>query len=120
MMLVKGNKDYEAGAPPNPDLMAAVAKAREEGLQSGVIVLTGGLLPSSHGARIRVAGGKLTVIDGPFAEAKELVGGYAILNASSKEEAIEMGKGFMSLHAEILGPSYEGELEVRQVHEFPE
>jgi hypothetical protein len=75
----------------------------------------GGLLPSSKGARVRVGGGKLTVTDGPFGEAKELIGGYAIFRVKSREEAIELGKGFMKLHADVLGPSYEGELEIRQM-----
>jgi hypothetical protein len=57
----------------------------------------------------------LTVIDGPFAEAKEVIGGYAILRARSKEEAIDFGKRFMEVHREVLGPSYEGELEIRQM-----
>jgi hypothetical protein len=115
MMLVKANKDYEAGMPPNPELMAAIGKLSEEGMKSGLLVSNGGLLPSSKGARIRVAGGKLTVNDGPFAETKELIGGFAILEAKSKEDAIEQGSRFMQIHADILGPSYEGELEVRQM-----
>jgi hypothetical protein len=118
MMMVKADKNHEAGAPPDPRLMAAVGKHAEEAARRGVLVETGGLLPSSAGARVRVAGGKLTVTDGPFAEAKELIGGYAILRASSKEEAIELGKDFMKLHADVLGPSYEGELEIRQMAEF--
>jgi hypothetical protein len=97
--------------------MAAVGKHAEEADRERP-GQTGGLLPSSAGARVRVAGGKLTVTDGPFAEAKELIGGYAILRASSKEEAIELGKDFMKLHADVLGSSYEGELEIRQMAEF--
>lgn len=115
MMLVKGDKDYEAGRPPSPELMAAIDKHTEEMMRSGTVLEVGGLLPSAMGARVRVSGGKLKVIDGPFAEARELVGGYAILQARSKEEAIELGKQFMKLHADVLGPSYEGELEVRQM-----
>jgi hypothetical protein len=117
MMIVKANKDYEAGVPPSPELMAAIGKLTEEGIKSGALLHNGGLLPSSKGARIRVGGGKLTVIDGPFAETKELVGGFAILQAKSREEAIEMGANFMKVHADVLGPSYEGELEVRQMFE---
>ena len=113
MMLVKANKDFEAGAPPNPELMAAVAKLADEATARGVMVTAGGLLPSSQGVRIRVARGKTSVIDGPFAETKELVGGYAIFDLKSKEEAIESGRQFMKIHADILGSSYEGELEIR-------
>src|SRR5262249_41646937 len=110
MMLVKANKDFEAGAPPNPELMAAIARLADEATARGVMVAAGGLLPSSEGLRIRVAHGKMSMIDGPFAETKEVVGGYAIFDLKSKEEAIESGRRFMQIHADILGPSYEGEL----------
>ena len=119
MMLVKANKDYEAGAPPNPELMAAIAKLAEKATASGAMVTAGGLLPSSQGVRVRVAGGKTSVIDGPFAETKELVGGFAIFDLNSKEDAIESGKQFMQIHADILGPSYEGELEIRPMFGAP-
>src|SRR5262245_6968859 len=119
MMLVKANKDFECGAPPNPELMSAIAKLAEEATAKGVMLDAGGLLPSSRGARIRVARGKTSVIDGPFAETKELVGGYAIFNLKSKEEAIESGRQFMQLHADILGESYEGELEIRPMFDAP-
>jgi len=119
MMLVKANKDFEAGAPPNPELMAAIAKLAEEATARGAMVAAGGLLPSSQGVRIHVARGKTSVIDGPFAETKELVGGYAIFDLKSKEEAIEAGKKFMQTHADILGSSYEGELEIRPMFEAP-
>ena len=119
MMIVKANKDFEAGARPNPELMAAVAKLADEATARGAMVMAGGLLPSSQGVRIRVAGGKTSVIDGPFAETKELVGGFAIFELKSKEEAIENGKQFMQIHADILGPSYEGELEIRSMFDTP-
>jgi hypothetical protein len=115
MMIVKADKNYEAGIPPSPELMAAVGKLAEEGMKSGLVLSNGGLLPSSQGARIRVGGGKLTVTDGPFPETKELIGGFAIIQANSKQEAIKEGRRFMQLHADILGPAYEGELEIRQM-----
>lgn len=115
MMIVKADKNYEAGLPPSPELTAAIGKLTEEEIKSGVLLSNGGLLPSSQGARIRVGGGKLTVTDGPFAETKELIGGFAIIQAKSKQEAIELGSNFMKIHADILGPSYEGECEVRQM-----
>jgi hypothetical protein len=93
--------------------MAAIGKMAEEATKRGVMIDTGGLLPSSQGARIRVAKGKASVIDGPFAETKELVGGYAIFDLHSKEEAVKLGQEFMQVHADILGSSYEGELEIR-------
>ena len=115
MMMVKADADYEAGAPPDPRLLAAIGKLSEDMTKAGVLLEMGGLLPSSTGARVRVAGGKLSVTDGPFAEAKELIGGYAILRANSKEDAIRLGSDFMQLHAEVLGPAYTGELEIRQL-----
>ena len=113
MMIVKADPSYEAGGPPNPALLAAVGKLSEEMTKAGVLVQSGGLLPSSKGTRVRASGGKMTVTDGPFAETKELIGGFAILEASSKEEAIRLGKEFMQLHVDVLGQSYEGTLEVR-------
>jgi hypothetical protein len=115
MMMVKGDKNYEAGAPPDPKLMAAMDQLTKEMTEAGVLLLSEGLYPSSKGAQIRASRGKLSVTDGPFAEAKELVGGFAILRAKSKDEAIEMGKRFMKLHQDVLGPSWEGGLEVRQL-----
>lgn len=115
MLMIKADKNYEAGLPPKPELMAAVGQLREEGMKSGVLLETGGLMPSSTGARIRVNGGGLKVTDGPFTETKELIGGYAIIQAASKQSAIEFGSRFMKLHADILGASYEGECEVRQM-----
>ena len=113
MMMVKAASNYETGAPPDARLIAAIGKHAEDMTRAGVLLETEGLLPSSQGARVRAAGGKLTVTDGPFVESKELIGGYAILQASSKDEAIELGKIFMKIHVDVLGPSYEGELEIR-------
>jgi hypothetical protein len=119
MMIVKSTKDSEAGCAPKPELMAAIAKMAEEASKQGLMVGAGGLQPSSQGARVRVSGGKTSVIDGPFAETKELVGGFAIFNLPSKEAAIKMGRDFMQVHADILGPSYEGELEIRPIMDPP-
>lgn len=113
MMIVKADQAYEAGRPPAPALIAAIGKHSEEMAKAGVLLQSGGLLPSSKGARVQVSGGKMTVTDGPFAETKELIGGFAILEAASKEEAIRLGKEFMQLHVDVLGQSYEGTLEVR-------
>jgi hypothetical protein len=113
MMMVKADPNYEAGRPPDPALLAAVGALSEEMTKAGVLIQSGGLLPSSTGARVRVSGGKMTVTDGPFAETKELIGGFAILEAASKEEAIRLGREFMQLHVDVLGQSYEGTLEVR-------
>jgi hypothetical protein len=118
MMMVKSNPDSEAGLPPSPTLMAAVGEVTAEMMSAGIVLDTGGLLPSARGAKIRISKGSLTVLDGPFSEAKELIGGYAVLRAASREEAIELGRRFMAVHLDVLGPTYEGELEIRQLAEF--
>jgi hypothetical protein len=115
MMLIKSTPASEAGIPPDPKLMAAVAKKTEEAMKAGIVLDTGGLTPSSRGARVRVGGGKVRVLDGPFAEAKELVGGYAIIEAPSRDEAIRIGSELMQLHADVLGDGYEGEMEIREI-----
>ncbi len=120
MMMIKCAKDSEACGPPDPRLLAEIMKHSQEMRKAGILLETGGLMPSSHGARIHVSKGKADVIDGPFAETKELIGGFAILKASSKEEAIKMGKAFMQLHIDVLGPAYEGEMEIRQMMDQPE
>lgn len=120
MMLVKANTDYEAGKPPSPELMAAIENLGQQQAAEGILLDSGGLMPSAQGALVRVQSGKVRVIDGPFAEAKELIGGYAILKAASKEEAMEMGRAFMQLHVDVLGPTFSGELEIRQMYEHPE
>jgi hypothetical protein len=115
MMIVKADQNSEAGCLPNPKLMAAIEKHAAELTRDGVLLLSEGLHASSKGAVVQASGGKLKVTDGPFAEAKELIGGFAILRADSKAEAIELGKQFMKLHQDVLGPEYEGTLEIRQV-----
>jgi hypothetical protein len=113
-------KDYEAGKPPDPKLMEAIGKQAEKMAKAGILLGTGGLLPFAKGARILAAGGKLTVTDGPFIEAKEVIGGYGILQAKSKEEAIELGKAFMQIQLDVVGPSYEGTLEIREMAGSPD
>jgi hypothetical protein len=103
--------------PPTPELMAAIAKLTDEMRASGVLVSTGGLYPSAKGARLRLAGGKVTVTDGPFTETKEMVGGYAIVKVKSKEEALDISRRFMQIHADVLGSSYELDAEARQMYE---
>ena len=115
LSIVKATKDSEAGAPPSPAMMAAVGKLGEEAMREGVLVEMAGLAPSSMGARVRVSGGKLTVVDGPFTEIKELVASYAILEVESREEAIKQAERFLRVCYEAIGPSYEGECEIRQI-----
>jgi hypothetical protein len=115
MMLVKSAE----GGPPSPELYAAIGKLSQEMAQAGVLLDMGGLAPSARGARIRLSNARLTVTDGPFTESKELVGGYSVLKAGSKAEAIELGRRFMQLHADILGPGHELELEIRELFDPP-
>lgn len=111
----KAAKDYEAGSPPDPKLEAVMGKHIEKMTKAGALLETGGLLPLAKGARVRAIRGKLNVTDGPFIESKEVIGGYAILRAKSKEEAVQLAKAFLKLHLDTLGPSYEGTIEVREM-----
>jgi len=106
-------KTVERNTPPTAEEMAKVGKMVEEGLKSGYLLSTEGCLPSAMGARVRISDGKLTVTDGPFTESKEVVGGFAILQANSKEEAIEQAKQFL----QVMG---QGETELRQLFDAPE
>jgi hypothetical protein len=115
MMIMKADNQFESGQPPDPRLMAAVDQLTQEMSKAGVILFTGGLAPSSQGVRLVASGGKLGVVDGPFAETKELIAGFAIVQARSKEEAVEWGTRFMRMHQEVLGPAWEGISEIRQV-----
>lgn len=99
-------------APPPRGMMAAMEKFVSRSMKSGVLVDTGGLLPSSEGVRIRLSNGELTVTDGPFSESKEVIGGWAILEAATKAEAIAAAREFMELHRQHW-PGFEGESEVR-------
>jgi len=118
MMMVKANADSEAGRMPPAELMEVLGKHSVEMIDAGVLLESGGLLPSSQGARVHVGGGTTMVTDGPFTESKELIAGYAILRADSREEAIALGRQYMQLHADVLGPQYEGQLEIRQMMEM--
>jgi hypothetical protein len=111
MMIVK---HAEKQGPPPKSLMDAIAKAAEEETKAGTMLGNGGLFPTAQGARIRLSGGNVTVIDGPFTEAKEIIGGYAQFELKSKEEAIESAVQFMELHKKHW-PGWEGETEVRQM-----
>jgi hypothetical protein len=116
MMMIKATRDYEAGAPPKEAVMAGMAQLSQEMAQAGVLQLSAGLQPSSQGALLRCRDGKLTVIDGPFAETKELIGGFAILEAKSKQEAIELAKRAVDVHTKA---GVDIELEVRPLSDPP-
>ena len=113
MMIVKANKDSEAGVMPPNELMSAMMKYNEEMVKAGVMVDGAGLQASSKGARIKFSGDKVTVIDGPFAETKELIAGYWIINVKSKQEAIDWAKRCPHPHG-----SGDAELELRQFFEL--
>jgi hypothetical protein len=115
MMMIKTPKDMDASTPPSPEMMAAVDKMIAEGMANGTIVGVGGLFPLATGTQVRVAGGKLAVIDGPFAEAKEVIGGYCIAEVGSKDQAVQMATDFMQMHIDILGDAWNGVCEVRQM-----
>ncbi|MBV8804425.1 MAG: transcriptional regulator [Sinobacteraceae bacterium] len=99
-------------SPPPQELLEAMGKFIEQCSKDGTLVDTGGLQPSKEGLRVRLAGGKITVTDGPFAETKEVIGGWAILKAESREEVLRVSTEFMELHRRYW-PGFEGECEVR-------
>src|ERR1700693_4976970 len=103
-------KSAERGVPPSQEEMAKMGKLIEEGMKSGWLLGTEGCLPSALGARGRFSNGRHTVTDGPFTESKEVIGGFAILQANSKEEAIELARQFL----QVVG---EGECELRPIYE---
>ncbi len=114
MMIVKANKDSEAGKMPSEALLSAMGKYNEELMKAGALIDLAGLHPSSKGARVEFSGGKMSVIDGPFAETKELIAGYWIIQAKSKEEAIAWAKRVPAPHGECA----DGVIEIRQVFEL--
>jgi hypothetical protein len=114
MMIVKANNDSEAGVMPSEEMLSAMGKYNEELMKAGVLLDLAGLRPTSKGARIKYSGGKPTVIDGPFSEAKEIIGGYWIIQVKSREEAIEWAKRAPAPH----GPHQDGEIELRQYFEM--
>jgi hypothetical protein len=109
MMLIKANKDTEAGVMPGKELVAEMMKYNEELARAGVLVALDGLHPSSKGARVKFSGSKRTVIDGPFTETKELIAGFWIIQVNSREEAIEWARRIPNPTGE------EGVVEIRQV-----
>jgi len=107
----KSNEQNEAGIPPSKELIEAMGKLMEETAQAGVLLAAEGVHASSKGARVQFSGGKRTVTDGPFAEAKELIAGFAIIEVNSKQEAIEWATRFANVIGDV-------EIEIRQVVEL--
>ena len=111
MIIGKATKDTEAGVPPSQELLTAMGKYNEELVKAGIMLAGEGLKPSSQGKRVRFSGSKRTVIDGPFAEAKELIAGYSIWQVRSMEEAVEWVKRCPNLPGE-------SDVEIRPVFEW--
>ena len=109
MSMIRINE--RSGQKPSEKLLADMGKLIEEMSKEGTLVNTAGLRPTSEGFRVRLSGGKMRVTDGPFTEAKEVIGGYAILEAKSRADAIELTKRFLKVH----GDEWEIECEVRQL-----
>lgn len=114
MIIVKATKDSEAGVMPEEKLIAEMAKYHEELQKAGVLLDASGLQSSSKGWRIKYSGGKRSVIDGPFTEAKELIAGYTLIQVKSREEALEWTRRFPNPAVD----GKEGEIEVRQLFEL--
>jgi hypothetical protein len=114
MLIVKASPDSEAGVLPGQELIAAMTKFNEELANAGVLLDLNGLQPSSKGARIKFSGGKTIVTDGPFAETKELIAGYWLIQAKSREEALDWARRVPA----PMGEGKEGEIELRQVFEL--
>jgi hypothetical protein len=112
MIIVKATKDSEAGMMPPEEMFTAMADYHEQLAKAGVLLDGSGLQPSSKGWRIKYSGNKKTVIDGPFAETKELIAGYTLIQVKSREEAMEWSRRFPNPHLT------EGEIEVRQLYEL--
>jgi hypothetical protein len=111
MMFIKHTEDYRKEEVPQ-SLYAAMGEFVGEATRNGVMIDSAGLQPSARGHRVRLAKGKITVIDGPFTESKEIVGGYALIEARSEEHALEIAREFMEIHR-VHWPEFEGESEVR-------
>ncbi len=116
LMMVKANEKYRGEGPP-PALLEAMGGFVQQSFQSGKLVDTGGLKPTSAATRFRIEKGKLAVTDGPFTEAKEVVGGWAIVKVNSREEALEIAREFMELHRKHW-PGWEGASEMYEMEEY--
>ena len=116
LTMVKFDESQPIGPPP-PALLEAMAAYSEEGIRDGILVDQGGLLPSEAGAVVSLVGGTIKAVDGPFTEAKELVGGYAVIDVHSKAEAVELCRRLMQIHADHW-PGFQGSCEIRQLMEF--
>ena len=118
LILIKiDNQQYEKGFRPPPELEAAMGKLMGAWSEKGILLSAEGLKPTSHGARLKLGAGKVRVTDGPFAEAREVIGGFFVVKTSSKEECVALANEFLEIHAQVLGPDFAIECEVRAIDE---
>lgn len=117
LMLIRiaNDTDYEAGKPPPAELETAMGELIGEWSKTGAFVSAAGLKPTSQAARVRLTGGAASISDGPFAESKEVIGGFFLLEAKDKLAAVAMTRDFVNLHGKILGQNFVLECEVRQL-----
>ena len=116
MFIVSGSESLAESGPPPAALVEAIGTLCEEAIKESKMVSFGGLKPTSTGARMRIANGKIVTTDGPFTEAKEVIGGFSIYNFASKEEALEELRKFMELH-QAHWPKWQGQVELREMYE---
>jgi len=116
MIIVSGSENLAASGPPPAALVEEIDRLGQELAKKGTMVSFGGLQPTSTGVRMRITNGKIITTDGPFAESKEVIGGFSILNVASKEEALEQARDFIELHR-VHWPKWEGEIEIRLMYE---
>jgi hypothetical protein len=116
MMFIRHTEDYRIETVPQ-SLFGAMGEFVGEAMKNGSIIDTAGLQPTAKGKRVRLAGGKISVIDGPFTETKEVVGGYALVEAKTYDEAMTLATRFMDLHR-IHWPAFQGECEVRPLEDM--
>jgi len=114
LIQIANNADYESGKPVPAELETAMGQLMGEWASQNAMVSAAGLRPTSRGARVQAAGGKVRVVDGPFTEAKEVIGGFFVLEAADKAAAVEMTRKFVELHVQVLGPDFHLQCEVRQ------
>ena len=116
MLVVKGDENFRASGPPPKALMDAIGQLGVEATKAGKLVSVGGLQHTSRGASVKLRNGKIIVTDGPFSEAKEVIGGFSIFELASLDEAKEEARKFMELHRE-LWPGWEGDCEIRAMYD---
>jgi hypothetical protein len=116
MIIVSGSESLAASGPPPVALVEEIGRLTDESVRNGRIVSFGGLHPTASGARMRITDGQVITTDGPFAESKEVIGGFSIIDVASKEEALDEARAYIELHR-VHWPTWEGEIEIRRMYE---